>query len=480
MPKKRKKSNSDSGIKSYTLYVEGMHCASCEVLIEKKLLKQKGIESVDASLKGNKVEINFEGNSKPDIESLNEEFKEFGYTFGDKKIKKDDTPAIRFNKGNIIFNPIKIRNYFKVFLITVVLLIVFFVFEKLQLGQYIGVDSSSSLPAFFLLGLVAGLSSCAALVGGLLLSMIKQWNELYIDSETKIEKAQPHIMFHVGRILSFVILGGVLGLIGDAITFNNSTFFAILTILVSVIMFILALQMLGVGWAQKLKFTAPKSLTRFASNEKNFQGKYMPFGIGALTFFLPCGFTLIAQTIALASGSFVQGGLIMLLFALGTLPTLLVISYSGLAFNSKPRLTAKFNIVAGLVIIFFAIYNINGQMNVLGYPSISDISLKSDTAKEEIVNIDDQGVQVISFIAKGFEYIPTSSTTIKAGIPTKLVVDNQGIQGCGSFMAAKGLIDNYVALNKGVNEIDLGLPKKGTYKLTCSMGMVRPVNIIVN
>ena len=81
--------------------------------------------------------------------------------------------------------------------------------------------------------------------------------------------------------------------------------------------------------------------------------------------------------------------------------------------------------------------------------------------------------------AKGFEYIPTSSMTITAGVPTKLIVDNQGIQGCGAFMAANGLIENFVSLDRGINEINLGNPQKGTYKLTCSMGMVRPVTINV-
>jgi len=36
-----------------------------------------------------------------------------------------------------------------------------------------------------------------------------------------------------------------------------------------------------------------------------------------------------------------------------------------------------------------------------------------------------------------------------------------------------------VALEPGNNVIDIGTPKKGKYKLTCSMGMVRPVTINV-
>ncbi len=475
---KKKKNKLQKNIRSCTLYVEGMHCASCEVLIEKKLLKQKQIESVDASLSNNKVRINFSGNGKINIDDLNEEFNELGYKFSNNSYKKKEPPLFSTKNGGLAVNPKKFANYLKVILIFISFLIAFLIFEKLQFGKYTSIDSTSSAPAFLILGLVAGLSSCAALIGGLLLSMIKQWNELYI-AESPMTKSQPHIMFHIGRLLSFLILGGLLGMIGEKISLNNSVFFSILTIFVSIVMFMLALQMLNISLAKKFKFTAPKGLIRFAADETNFQGRYMPFIIGVLTFFLPCGFTLIAQTAALTSGSFFQGSLIMFLFALGTLPILVGISLSGLKFNSKPHLTAKFNAVAGLLIVFFAIYNINGQLNVLGYPSLSDIHFNTKaTDKQELAKSND-GIQELHFVAEGFEYRPTSTTTIKSGEPAMLIVDNKGIQGCGAFISARGLFDNYVALKKGINKIDLGTPEKGTYKLTCSMGMVRPITITV-
>ncbi|MFW5719664.1 MAG: sulfite exporter TauE/SafE family protein [Candidatus Dojkabacteria bacterium] len=469
---------------SCTLYIDGMHCASCEILIEKKLLKQQGVQAVDASMKDGSVHVEYTGDSKPDTQKLNKDFSNLGYKFvKDKPKKKKSAPLLSIVGGELVLNNEKFSTIFKTGVVVASLIIAFFIFEKMQIGQHMIVDASSTLPAFLLLGVVAGISSCAALIGGLLLSMTKQWNELYIDAETPRTKAIPHIMFHAGRIAAFTVFGGILGLIGDAISLNSTTFWAVLTIIVSGVMFVLAMQMLGVAWAQKLRFTAPKSLTRYAAETSNFKGKYMPFTVGALTFLLPCGFTLLAQSIALTSGSVVMGSLIMLLFSLGTLPTLLAITFSGLAFNSKPHLTAKFNVVAGLIVMFFVIYNVNGQLNVLGLPSLSDISFGGDqevttsVAAAEPVVVD--GKQQLNFIAKGFDYFPTSSTTINAGVPTTMVVDNQGVQGCGAFIAARGLIDNYVALKSGINEIDLGSPKKGTYKVTCTMGMVAPVTVIV-
>lgn len=441
-------------------------------------MKQKNITSADATLKGSRVYVQY-SHDKPDISSLNRELKPLGYSFSEKNPKKKHTPLFKFSNGALSADPQKLKKIGGVSVIALSLIIAFFIFENLQLGRFVSVDATSSLPAFFLLGLIAGISSCAALIGGLLLSMIKQWNEVYIDADTGREKALPHIMFHTGRIISFVIFGGLLGLAGSAIELSNPVIFSILTIAVSLMMLVLALQMLEVQWARYFTFTSPKFLSRYATNEKNFKGKYMPFAIGSLTFFLPCGFTLIAQTIALTSGSFATGSLIMLFFAFGTLIPLLTISMTGLVFNRKPHLTARFNVVAGIVIIFFVIYNINGQLNVLGAPSLSDISFASSKTTVETGEIQTtkDGVQLLNITAEGFEYIPTSSTVLRAHTPTQLVVDNKGIQGCGAFLAARGLIDSYVPLNRGVNTIDLGSPAAGVYKLTCSMGMVAPVTI---
>jgi sulfite exporter TauE/SafE/copper chaperone CopZ len=462
---------------SCTYYVDGMHCASCEVLIEKKLLKHNGVKRVDATLKNSKVEFTFDDKNPVSVDDLNNEFEDMGYTFSSKKKPhKKETPLIKMNNGNFEFNSQKWKGIIKVGSITFSFLIAFYLFEKLQLGGLVNVDANSSLPAFFLLGLVAGLSSCAALIGGLLLSMVKQWNELYIDSDSQIQKAQPHILFHVGRLASFFIFGGILGLIGERITLNNTLFYSFMVFAISAVMLILALQMLDVSWAQKIRLTAPKSFGRFASDETRFKGRFMPFIIGSMTFILPCGFTLIAQGIALTSGSFITGAMIMLMFALGTLPILLGISFSGVQLNKKPHLTARFNQVAGILIIFFVIYNVNAQLNVLGLPSLSDISVGGD---EQNAESSAEASQELTFIASGFNYTPTGGTVLKAGVPSRLVVDNQGIQGCGSYMAARGLIEGFISLKSGENIIDLGSPEAGTYKLTCSMGMVPPVTITV-
>src|SRR3990167_6307999 len=60
------------------LYVSGMHCAACELVIERKLRKMKGVSSAKASL--NERLVNVTGHDV-DVEELNKEFAALGYSF---------------------------------------------------------------------------------------------------------------------------------------------------------------------------------------------------------------------------------------------------------------------------------------------------------------------------------------------------------------------------------------------------------------
>jgi sulfite exporter TauE/SafE/copper chaperone CopZ len=480
--KSKKQTKVTKSLKECTYYIDGMHCSSCEVLIEKKLLKQKNIKKADASLTDGKVEFEYIG-EKPTAISLTSIFKETGYTFSERK-RENEIRMFRITNGNLVINKAKLKRASIAIFITLLILAAFYFLQKTGLASKIVLNETSTYPSFFLFGVLAGLSSCAALVGGLLLSMSKQWGEMYIDSNSKLEKLKPFTMFNIGRLVSFTILGGLLGAVGSAlgISINRTPLIsAIVIIIVSLIMFILGLQMLEVKWAYKIKIALPKFLTRSVSSEEKFKGRYMPLLVGALTFFLPCGFTIIAQGLALASGSLLKGSLMMLSFALGTLPVLAIISFTSSRLSSKPKFNKIFNSVAGILVIIFAIYNLNSQLNLLGLKSLNDIKLPNISSFgktiTELPNVEtnSDGVQVVRIEAQGFAYRFTDGSIIQAGKPAKLVVNNKGVSGCAVTLSVSGLLKSYVYLNYGENIIDLGMPSKGSYKITCSMGMVTPI-----
>jgi hypothetical protein len=68
-----------------------------------------------------------------------------------------------------------------------------------------GISGDFSSPSFivaFFIGLTAGVSSCMALVGGLILSVSAKWNEEHIHT-SKWRRFEPHLYFNIGRIAGF-------------------------------------------------------------------------------------------------------------------------------------------------------------------------------------------------------------------------------------------------------------------------------------
>ena len=454
-------------IKEYLYYVQGMHCASCEVLIEKKILEISGIQSVEASAGRGQVLIEYEG-EKPSSEKFNKIFKKENYVFFDKLIEEK---KYNFSESLLIFN------------IVIWLIAGFLLFNKLGLSGLINVSSKSSLPAFFMLGVLAGVSTCAALVGGLILSMSKQWQELYANRPSFFIKLQPHLIFNIGRIASYTIFGAILGMIGSRLQISLR-FTSFLVISVSIVMILLALQMLGVKKLRKFQFTLPKSITKYIADETNFKGKYMPFLLGASTFFLPCGFTITAQGMALLSGNPLQGGLIMLSFALGTAPMLFAIGLSAVKFFSRPHLSHRFSMVAGILVLFFAIFNINNQLNVLGYTSANDFlsrQTQTKTATTEdglpaIVN----GKQIIKMDASSSGYKP-NYFKVKVGVPVRWEITDRGTSGCTNAVISRGLFDGQISLTPDQVSVKEFTPTKpGKYKFSCWMGMISGIIEVVD
>ena len=448
-------------LKKTTYYVRGIHCTSCEVLIEKKLLEQKGVKAVDASVSKSRVLIEYTG-EKPSAEELNQIFKKEKYVFSDKAVAENNN---------------KIKETLIVIGTALLMILGFLYLNKLGLSGLVNVNSKSSLPTFFIFGLLAGVSTCAALVGGLVLSMSKQWQEIYSDKKSTFEKFQPNLIFNAGRIISYAFFGILLGIIGNKlqISFKIAPF---LIIAVSVLMIFLALQMLGVKAFRRFQFTLPKSATRYIADESNFKGCYMPFLMGALTFFLPCGFTITSQAMALLSGNPIQGGLIMLFFALGTAPALLFIGFSSVKFSSQSNLSLRFLKIAGILVLFFAFFNINNQLNILGYSNFSDI-LKPKTTQSSQVAISEKdlppiidGKQVIKMEASSSGYKP-NYFKVRVGVPVRWEIIDSGTSGCTNAVISKSLFDGEIDLTPGQTSVKEFTPQTpGKYKFSCWMGMI--------
>lgn len=432
-------------IKSTTYSVNGTHCRSCELLIENEVKKLPGVKSVNASSTSGIVKIEYR-KSKPDLNLLNKLFKENGYLFTDKlnhsSLSKEGLGVDLDQKGNLLFP----------FLIVSLLLLVFFLLQKIGIFSSINVSASSYPIAFIPFGLLAGFSTCAALVGGLVLSLSQSWSKY---------KLVPVISFNLGRLVFFALFGALLGYFGSffrlSITVN-----IIITLAVSILMLLLGLQMLGVRALQKFSLALPKSFTGKFSSADKFQGKYLPFILGGLTFFLPCGFTLTTQSLALASGNPQTGALIMGFFALGTLIPLFLIGLTGTKIMGNKIVSQT----AGLLLLVFALFNFKNQYNLLnvGAPLAGAQSVASVTTSE---------IVLLKMTASSSGYSP-NYFKIKAGQKVRWEITDTGTSGCTNAVIARSLFQGVINLVPGTTSVkEFTAPTTpGSYRFSCWMGMI--------
>lgn len=213
-----------------------------------------------------------------------------------------------------------------------------------------------SLIAVLLVGLLGGvhcLGMCGSIVG------------IFTAQVPKDKARWPfHLAYSGGRIASYATAGALVGSIGqagllmrDAVPVQHLLF-----ALSSLMLIALGLYLAGVwGVVRRLEHLGGglwKHLQPYTSRLLPVNTVPRALGLGALWGWLPCGLVYSVLLTALASGSAVQGALIMLVFGFGTLPNLLAI---GLFWESikgwvqSPRV----RMLAGLLVMAFGVYGLS-------------------------------------------------------------------------------------------------------------------------
>jgi sulfite exporter TauE/SafE/copper chaperone CopZ len=312
----------------YTFKIEGIHCAACEIIIERELRKRNEINNIEYN--NEHVTISSESLNQNQIKNIvNDTLNKFGYNVADNFVSKKN----------------RFKEWFDAFLITVSVISVYIIIREVLKVDFSFTTAKIDYFSIFIVGILASISTCMAVVGGIVLSIS--------SSFAKTGKRAPIIIFHLSRIASFFLLGGILGLLGG-ILLPSLAVQSVIEIILFVVFIVLGLNLVGIkvfrfGISKKLGLHSILAVEN-SSKSINILTTIL---LGAITFFLPCGFTQTAQFTAIASGSFVNGALVMFVFALGTLPALALISFASLKLTSP-----TFYKAAGMIVITFAFINI--------------------------------------------------------------------------------------------------------------------------
>jgi sulfite exporter TauE/SafE len=234
----------------------------------------------------------------------------------------------------------------------------------------------STLLLAFVTGLISSFGHCLGMCGGIVAIYSARQPALTGTNRpgltTRIAMLSP---LHVGRILTYVILGALIGFAGSLLDQVGGLmgWQGAFSIIVGIVMIFVALSLMGilppieVALATVIGGASPLKKMRGMFGQSN---AWSTLGLGILWGCLPCGLVFAMLVLAAGTQSLWGGALTMLAFGLGTVPTLLGF---GLAANLlSPQLRGRLQFFAGLLIVLFATQTILRGLAVANVvPSLS-------------------------------------------------------------------------------------------------------------
>src|SRR6266849_2477195 len=171
--------------KKLEVEIRGMHCANCEVLIERRFKKIAGVERVRTNHVAGKAEIVHSG--ELDIKALQSAIEEDGYVV-----------SLSQGQGNRAFDSRNTsRDYVEIGAVFLVLVGLYVVLNELDVLPGLAVPNTISYGLAFVIGVVASMPTCIAVTGGLLVAVAAKYNAVG-GSLSGVQRFKPHIYFNVG------------------------------------------------------------------------------------------------------------------------------------------------------------------------------------------------------------------------------------------------------------------------------------------
>ena len=444
----------DSDDSGFTIIVPvlGMTCRACEQRIGRQVGKIRHVESVSASAARGRVVI--ESSQALSYRSIERAIQLAGYEIGETPwLSRDGMVWVTAGLGLAL---------------VIGLAAIAQLSGIASLTSNVGDLSSGGLLVAALLGLAAGVSTCMALVGGLVLALAASFQASAAAPRTGLAAMRPAAIFVAGRIAGYGLFGAALGALGASIQMPPLVT-AALMIGVAVVMLVLGTRLTGLspriaGWSPTLPMGLSRSLG-IGNGQPAAYSDVRAAGLGAASFFLPCGFTQAVQIFALSTGSPLFGAALLATFAIGTAPGLLALAGVPLVVPSGARPTLLR--LVGAVVLAFAMVNVTAGLQLAGI-SLPGFGVGSAAAAPSSTLTAD-GKQLLTTYQLADGYSP-SNVTIYAGIPTVWTVESKTVTSCAATLVIPAW-DTGVRLKLGPNELELPALEAGVVHYTCAMGM---------
>lgn len=329
--------------------------------------------------------------------------------------------------------------------------------------------------------LVSGLltsAHCVMMCGNMVLSYAVKGNE----DGPLIRRMLPHFAYHGAKILSYALVGLLLGSIGEFISQNARSW---VSVAAGVYMLLLGLQMTGKFPAlnritprpPRFLMSAISKLRRKANSDAAGGESTLatPVSFGLMTGLMPCGPLIAAQVAAAGSGSAIAGSLGMLGFGIGTAP--LMLGYGALAGYLGTRFKKYMAVGAAVIVMVLGLVMLNRGATALGSP-VNFNTVKQSVLGGGSVAVDDSqfkkgadGVIEVPLVIENVRFQP-ATLAIPADKPVRLIVDRRENNLCSEQLFIPQLGIQAPLTPNGQTIINIPATKAGTFQMTCQMGMM--------
>lgn len=213
-----------------------------------------------------------------------------------------------------------------------------------------------------LIGIVSS-AHCVGMCGGI---------SALLGSTCSDKKQLPLViaLYNIGRLTSYTLMGALLGAITYSLVELSqlNELLVLLRIVSGIILIMLGLYLarawFGIQKIESLGRHIWKVISPIAQKLIPLKNPWYALPLGFLWGWLPCGLVYSMLTWSLSSGNGVNGGLIMLFFGLGTLPSMVLMA-SSTTIMSKMSVSPVFRIVSGISIAVYGGYILYGSLAML-------------------------------------------------------------------------------------------------------------------
>jgi sulfite exporter TauE/SafE len=196
--------------------------------------------------------------------------------------------------------------------------------------------------SLFLAGLVGGFTHCAGMCAPFVIAQT--------GKDAGISKLRGALLlpYHLGRMTTYVLLAVVIGsFVNLAFLFSDGRSFltAPILLLAATLFLVSAFPVLGrvFPWAVRLQVIPQiKGFNGLLSKLSSNAGVVQRYFLGVLLGFMPCGLVVSAILAASTAPNLLQSAMAMGVFAIGTMPALMLIGVGNKAFLHKyPNLSTR-------------------------------------------------------------------------------------------------------------------------------------------